>query len=203
VRDWWLRTVLVLQSPRAVFVALRDDSPESASDRAEPVLLVVLLTGIAYVLSTRTAAHLMDDNDYDGLVTVIWVFLAGSIFGSAAYWVFGGILHGVLVLMGSQGSFRRSRHILAFAAVPIALSLVLWPVKLALYGSALFHRGGADAGTGGTVFTVLGLAFAAWAVALLVVGVRAAQGWTWGRAAVAVLAASLIPAALVLAANVF
>ena len=110
--------MLVLQSPRAVFVALRDDSPESASDRAEPVLLVILLAGIAYVLSTRTAAHLMDDNDYDGLVTAIWVFLAGSIFGSAAYWVFGGILHGVLVTMGSQGSFRRSRHILAFAAVP-------------------------------------------------------------------------------------
>ena len=66
VPRWWLRTVLVLQSPRAVFVALRDDSPEAASNRAEPVLLIVLLAGIAFVLSTRTAAHLMDDHDYDG-----------------------------------------------------------------------------------------------------------------------------------------
>ena len=50
MRDWWLRTLLVLQRPRPVFVALRDDTKESASDRSEPVLLIVLLAGIATVL---------------------------------------------------------------------------------------------------------------------------------------------------------
>ena len=29
MRDWWLRTFLVLQRPRPVFVALRDDSKQS------------------------------------------------------------------------------------------------------------------------------------------------------------------------------
>ncbi len=52
MRDWWLRALLVLQRPRPVFVALRDDSKESVSDRAEPVLAIVLLAGIAALLPT-------------------------------------------------------------------------------------------------------------------------------------------------------
>jgi hypothetical protein len=88
-------------------------------------------------------------------------------------------------LLGSQGSFRRNRQIVAFAAVPVALSLVLWPVKLALYGWDVFKTGGADAGVGSHVFAVLELAFVAWAVVLLVIGVRAVHGWSWWRAAAA------------------
>ena len=57
MREWWLRTVLVLHSPRAVFVALRDDDPEAAAQRSEPVLLIVLLAGIAFVLSTHAAGR--------------------------------------------------------------------------------------------------------------------------------------------------
>ena len=56
MRDWWLRTVLVLQHPRPVFVALRDESKASLGDRSEPVLAIVVLAGIAGVLSTSTAA---------------------------------------------------------------------------------------------------------------------------------------------------
>ena len=183
MREWWLRTVLVLQSPRAVFVALRQTDPDDVSARSEPVLLIVLLGGIAFVLSTRTAAHLMDDNDYDGLLVAVWAFLAGGLYGGVAYWALGGIIHWTSVVLGSEGSFRRSRQLLAFAAVPVALSLVLWPVKLALYGSALFHAGGADAGSGGQVFAWLWVAFELWAAALLLIGVRAVHGWGWGRAA--------------------
>ena len=74
---------------------------------------------------------------------------------------------------------------LAFAAAPIALSLVLWPVKLALYGESLFRSGGSDHGVGADVFDALELGFLLWSAALLVVGVRAVHGWTWARAAVA------------------
>jgi hypothetical protein len=196
VRDWWLRTLLVLQRPRPVFVALRDDSKEAVSNRAEQVLLIVLLAGIASVLSTRTAAHLMDSNDYDGLLVAVWAFLAGAIYGAFAYFVFGALLHAGVKAFGSQGSYRRSRHVLAFAAAPLALSLVVWPVKLALYGDALFRSGGRDAGTGGKVFAGIDLLFVAWAVALLVVGVRAVHGWTWARAAAACTLAVAVPLAL-------
>jgi hypothetical protein len=187
--------VLVLTAPTAVFAALRDDSRETASKRAEPVLLIIWLAGMAYVLSTRTAAHLMDDHDYDGLLVAVWTFLAGGLFGGFGYFVLGGALHGADTALGSQGSYRRARHVLAFAAVPIALSLLVWPLELALWGDALFRRGGADAGSGGRLFEAIDLALLLWSACLLLIGVRTVHGWTWGRA----LAATAAPAALVAA----
>jgi hypothetical protein len=201
VRDWWIRTVLVLQAPRAVFAALRDDSPEAVGDRSEPVLLIIWLGGIAGVLTTSTAGHLLDDSDYDGLLVAVWTFIVGGMYGGAAYWIFGGILQRVLTALGSQGTYRRTRHLVAFAAVPIVLSLLVWLVKLSIYGSALFHRGGSDSGTGGEVFSLVELAFLAWALGLLVIGVRVVHGWTWERsaAAVAISSVGLLLLGLVLA----
>jgi len=185
-----------------VFVALRDDSSEAASDRAEPVLLIVMLAGIAGVLTTGTAAHLMDDSSYDAGVTAIWAFLVGAIYGGVAYYVVGGLLHRSAKALGSQGSYRRARHVLAFACVPIALSLVLWPVKLSVYGGDWFRTGGRDTGVGGAVFDLLTDAFFVWALALLVIGVRSVHGWTWARALAATAIAVVAPvvAGLLLAA---
>lgn len=199
MRDWWLRTLLVLQRPTPVFAALREDTREAASDRSEQVLLVVLLAGIAAVLSTSTAAHLNDDGSYDALLIAVWAFFAGSVYGLFGYFLLGAVLHGGVKALGSQGSYRRSRHIVAFAAAPIALSLVVWPVKLALYGGDWFHTGGRDTGGGGLAFDLVQLAFFLWAAALLVIGVRAVHGWTWARAAGACALALVAPVALGLA----
>ena len=185
MRDWWLRTLLVLQRPRPVFVALRDDTKEAAGERAEQVLLIVWLAGIAGVLTTGAAATLMDNGDLDALLVAIWAFIFGGIYGVFSYFAFGALLYGGVKALGSQGSYRRARHVLAFAAAPIALSLVLWPVKLALYGSDWFRTGGRDTGAGGAAFDVLTYAFFVWAAVLLVVGVRSVHGWTWARAAAA------------------
>jgi hypothetical protein len=198
MRDWWLRTLLVLQRPRPVFVALRDDTREAVADRSEPVLLIVLLAGIAAVLATTTAAHLNNNRDYSPILIAIWVFFAGSIYGLFGYFLFGAVLHGSGKALGSQGSYRRSRHVLAFALVPVALSLVVWPVKLALYGGDWFRAGGRDTGGGGLAFDVIEYAFFAWAVALLVVGVRSVHGWTWARAGAACTLALVAPIALAL-----
>ena len=198
MREWWLRTVLVLTAPAAVFAALRDDSPETASKRSEPVLLIIWLSGMAYVLSTPTAAHLMDDHDYDALLVAVWTFLAGGLFGGLGYFVLGAALHGIDVALGSQGSYRRARHLLAFAAVPIALSLFLWPIEIALWGSALFHAGGPDAGSGAKAFEVVQAALLVWSAGLLVVGVRVVHGWSWGRAVTAAAVPILLSAGLIL-----
>jgi len=186
MRDWWLRTLLVLQRPRPVFVALRDESRESVSDRSEQVLLIVWLAGIAYAVASPTASHLMDDSAYDGLLVAVWAFIAGGIVGGFAYFLVGALLHVGARAMGSQGTYRRTRHVLAFACVPLVLSLVLVPVRLALYGEDVFRSGGSDAGSGAHVFEVLEYGFAVWALALLIVGVRSVHGWTWRRAASAV-----------------
>jgi hypothetical protein len=198
MRDWWLRTLLVLQRPRPVFAALRDDAREAASDRSEQVLLIVLLAGIATLLFTGAAAHLNDDGSYSPILIAIWAFFAGGIYGLFAYFALGAVLHGGVKALGSQGSYRRSRHVLAFAAVPIALSLIVWPVKLALYGGDWFRTGGRDTGGGGLAFDLIELAFFAWAAVLLVVGVRAVHGWTWARAAAACALALVAPVALAL-----
>jgi hypothetical protein len=194
MRDWWLRTFLVLQRPRPVFVALRDDSKQSLGDRAEPVLAIVLLVGIAGVLATPTAGRLLEDNDYDGVLVAVWAFIAGGIYGTFGYFAIGALLYAGGKALGSQGTYRRARHVLAFACVPIALSLVLWPVKLALYGESLFRSGGSDHGVGAGVFDALELGFLLWSAALLVVGVRAVHGWTWARAGAASAVVVVVPA---------
>jgi hypothetical protein len=198
MRDWWLRTLLVLQRPRPVFAALRDDTREAAADRSEPVLLVVLLAGIAAVLATGTAAHLNNDGSYSPILIAIWAFFAGSIYGLFGYFALGAVLYGAVKALGSQGSYRRSRHVVAFAAVPIAVSLIVWPVKLALYGGDWFHAGGRDTGGGGLAFDLIQLAFFVWAAVLLVIGVRAVHGWTWARAAAACALALAGPVVLAL-----
>jgi hypothetical protein len=194
MRDWWLRALLVLQRPRPVFVALRDDSKDSLSDRSEPILAIVLLAGIAALLPTSAAGTYLDGGSYGGLVVAVWVFLAGSLLGGFGYFGFGALLYGGSKLLGSQGTYRRSRHVVAFAAVPIALSLILWPVKIAVYGEDLFRSGGSDHGAGAAVFDVLEAGFLLWAAILLVNGVRAVHGWTWARAGSACVVAIAVTA---------
>jgi hypothetical protein len=181
-RQWWLRVVAVLSSPRAVFVALRDATQEELDARSEPVLALVLLAGMASVLATSTAAELADNPELDAPVIAIWTFFFGGIYGFVGYFVFGGALYLGARALGGLGDFRRARHVVAFAAAPVALSLlVLWPVEIAVFGRDLFRSGGDDSGTGGTIFAALELVFALWAAALLLVGVRAVHGWTWPR----------------------
>ena len=120
MRDWWLRTLLVLQRPRPVFVALREDDPDAVAERAEPVLLIVWLAGIAAILADATTY--LDDPTRDGVDLALYVFAAGGISGAFAYFVLGWLLYRVTRALGSHGSIRRCRHVVAFASTPIAVS---------------------------------------------------------------------------------
>ncbi len=181
-REWWLRVPAVLLGPRAVFVALREDSQDDLDARQEPVLALVYLAGIAGVLGTSTAGRLFDDPEYDGLLVAVWAVVAGGFYAFAGYWLIGGALYLGARGLGGLGDYRRARHVLAFAAAPLALSLlVLWPLELAAFGGDVFERGGSDEGAAGALFDGLELAFALWSAALLLVGVRAVHGWSWWR----------------------
>jgi hypothetical protein len=180
-RAWLLRALLVLQSPRPVFAALRDDSDDAARARSEPVLALIWLAGIACVLATPVAGGLLDDYEFDGLLIAVWAFLGGGLFGVAVYFAGGGVLHLAGRSFGTQGSYRRARHVLGFSAAPLALSLLLyWPIRIAVQGSDMFRTGGGD---GGHVLADLFYVFVAWTLVLLVIGVRTVHGWTWPRAA--------------------
>jgi hypothetical protein len=156
------------------------------------------MAGAAAVLATPTAAGLLDKQDYDALLLAVWAFVAGGIYGAAGYFLFGfGLFFGAR-LLGSVGDFRRERQLLGFAVTPLALSLVvLLPVRLALYGGDTFREGGPDEGTGETVLLALQLAFVAWSLALLVVGVRVVHGWGWLRSLGTFAAGAALLAAIV------
>lgn len=192
-RAWWLRVPAVLLSPRSVFFALRDDDPDDVAARSEPVLLLVLLAGMASVLATPTASGLLDKPDYDALLVAVWAFIAGGIYGAVGYVVLGFALFFGARLLGSQGTFRRERQVLGFALAPLALSLLLLlPVRLALYGGDTFRGGGADEGAGETVLLVLQLGFVAWSAALLLLGVGVVHGWGVARSLAAVFAGAVL-----------
>jgi hypothetical protein len=197
-RAWWLRVPAVLVSPRSVFFALREDDPDDVAARSEPVLLLVLLAGIAAVLATPTAGALLDKPDYDALLVAVWAFIAGGIYGAAGYFLFGFALFFGARLFGSLGDFRRERQIVGFATAPLALSLlVLLPVRLALYGGDTFRASGSDEGSGEQVLLVLQLAFVGWSLALLVLGVRIVHGWGWLRSLAAIAAGVALLGAVV------
>jgi hypothetical protein len=197
-RLWWKRALAVLISPGPVFAALREDSDRAAAALQEPVLALILLGGIATVLDTTVTGHMLDDPVVDGLLVAVWAFIGGGFYGTALYWLGGGMLAIAGDLLGSTGSYRRARHVLALSLAPLALSLVtVWPLRIAVLGSDVFRSGGGDSDTTGTVFVWLSLAFAGWALVLLVIGVGAVHGWSWVRALATTALAAAIPALLV------
>ena len=193
-RAWLLRALLVLQSPRAVFAALRDDSEHAARARAEPIVALVWLAGIACVLATPVAGRVLDDVEFDSLLVAVWAFLGGGLFGIAVYFGAGGMLQLAGRAFGTRGSYRRARHVLAFAVAPLALALFLyWPIRIAIQGSDLFRTGGND---DGHVLAGVFYVFVVWALVLLVLGTRTVHGWSWPRAAATVALAAAAGAVL-------
>jgi hypothetical protein len=200
-RNWWVRAPAVLVAPRAVFVALRDESEEAVEARQEVITALVGLAGIAAVLATPVARSMLNDGS-SWLIVPIWAFLGGSFYGLAVYWLGGGLLFGAARRLGSLGTYRRARHVLALSGAPLVLSLfVLWPIRIAMYGEWFFRTGGNDYGTGDRVFNVLVVATFAWCAVLLVIGVRAVHGWGWGRTLATVGLAAAVPVVLVLATH--
>jgi hypothetical protein len=202
-RSWWLRAPAVLVAPRAVFVSLRDESDAAVEARQEPLVAIVALAGIAAVLGTPVARHLLNDASFSVSLIPVWAFFGGVVYAVAAYWIGGGLLYGAARRFGSLGSYRRARHVLALSGVPLVLTLLtLWPARIAVYGQDLFRTGGTDWGPGDRAFGGL-LYFAfAWSAFLLVVGIRSVHGWSWGRSLATVALAAALPALIVLATHV-
>jgi len=188
-REWWLRTLAIFQAPGAVFAALRAEPREDVDARQEPVLALVLLAGMAAVLVAPSTGRLLDESIVDNSMAVVavLVFVTGGLYGAATYWLGGAALYAGLRGAGSKGSYLRARHILAFAAAPLIVGLVLvWPVRMAVYGSDLFRTGGSDSGAGNVVFEALLGAIGLWALGLLVYGIAVVERWTIVRALVSV-----------------
>jgi hypothetical protein len=170
-KEWWLRALAVFTSPRGTFAALSDDSPNAAEARQEPIMAIVILAGIAGVLSTSLAGRLLDDPNNDGVNVAVWAFLGGAFYGLLAYWGGGLLVYAIAAAVRVRASYRQARHIVGLAMAPVALSLiVVWPVRLGIYGEDVFRTGGSDTGAGDTLFELLVVGSFAWSFALVALG---------------------------------
>lgn len=203
-RAWWARVPKVLTSPRQVFVALSDTDDLEVGARAEPILAITILAGTAGVLLTPAWGRLMNDPSVDGLVAAVVTFIAGIFYGAAGYFMLGLALWLGAKAVGVDAPFRIARQLLGFAALPLALSLVVLVPAIALgFGSDWFRSGGDDEGTGRDVVLALGLAFVAWSLVLVAIGLRTTFRLPWrgvvgalGIAGVMVAAFAVLPNAL-------
>jgi hypothetical protein len=196
-RLWWERTLLVLRRPAEVFAAFREDDDDS---RSEPLLAIVFLAGIAGVLGANAFAHSLDDFELDELTLAVVAFIAGGLYGLVGYFLLGFLVYAGARAAGSDASYRRARQIVGFAVVPLALSLLLWFVRIAVYGGDPFRTGGSDTGLGNRLFEASEVAVLVWSGALLVVGLRAYHGWSSARALAAALPALSLAALALLSA---
>jgi Yip1 domain len=170
-KEWWLRALAVFTSPRGTFAALSDDSPDLAEARQEPIIAIVILAGIAGMLSTSLAGRLLDDPNNDVLNVAVWAFLGGAFYGLLAYWGAGLLVYAIAAAVRVRASYRQARHIVGLAMAPVALSLiVVWPVRLGIYGEDVFRTGGSDTGAGDKLFELLVVGSFAWSFALVALG---------------------------------
>lgn len=156
-RAWARRAVLVLAHPREVFAALRDDSDESAGERQDVVV------GLAFAGGVALALVIVAFEDVGVPEKVIGILLSGFVFGFMGYWLLGWALGFVVPRLGGGGSRRRTRHVFAFALVPLGLALPLW-----------------------LVWPPLLIPLAAWSLGLLTVGLRVVYRWSYARSAIGV-----------------
>jgi hypothetical protein len=197
---WWRRLPLILARPREAFGAL-DGSDETAEALQEPMVAITILAGIAMFLSTATAGQLFDDPEFDWLLVAVEAFVAGVLVAAQNYWLGGAALLIGLRSTGSVARYRTARHVIGLSTAPFVLALVIvWPLRLAVYGADLFRSGGSDEGTSGIALTVVDAVFVAWALGLIAVGVKTIERWSWARSLVAAAFAATLFGLLVLAA---
>ena len=192
-RAWWAKLPRMLFAPGQVLAELRDESKEAADARQEPLVAVSFLAGIAIFVGLFALEQPYER--YRGLSAV--TLTVQSIFGGAAvalttFWVGGAVVYLGARGLGATTGYRLARHIAGLATAPFILVLVLViPVRLGLYGMDLFRDGGSDTSTSRAVFIAIDGFVGLWTVALLLVGIRVTQRWSWSRSAGALGVAAL------------
>ena len=195
-RQWWRRVPRVVTEPRAVFAALAETDDVDVHARAEPVLALTILAGMAAVL-IGPGWNVMDDWTVDWLVVAVVTFIGGLFYGAAGYFLLGLALWLGAKAVGVEAPFKIARQLVAFAALPIALSLVIVvPAVVLGFGEDWFRTGGDDdAGNGRMIVTGIGLAFVAWSLVLVAIGLRTTFRLPWRGVVGALLLSGVLVAA--------
>jgi hypothetical protein len=192
-RAWWRHVPRLLTSPREVFRALREDDDTDVEARSEPILAIVLVAGTAGILLTPAWGTLLDDQSLDWITLCVITFIGALFYGTAGYF-----LLGFAVWVGARGvgldtRARPARQLVAFSALPFALSaLVTLPAILLGFGYDWFRTGGSDAGAGRAAVLLVALGLAIWSVVLLALGLRTTFRLPWRGVAGALALAAVV-----------
>jgi Yip1 domain len=192
-RAWWSRLPRLLYAPAEVFAELRDESREAADARQEPLVAITFLAGIGLFFALFALEQPYDRyRELSELTMTVQTIVGGALVGLSVFWVGGAIVHLGARGLGSLSGYRLARHVAGLATAPFILVLLLAvPVRIGLYGFDLFRAGGSDSGVGSDVFLAFDALAGVWTLALLLIGIRETQRWTWGRAAAALGIAAL------------
>ena len=177
--------------------AFSADSAARPASAARPTARLAVVAGMAAVLITPAWGRVMNDPTVDALVILVLTFVGGLVYGAAGYFLLGLALWLGAKAVGVEAPFKIARQIVAFAALPLALSLVIVVPAIVLgYGEDWFRSGGDDdAGNGRTVVTGIGLAFVVWSLGLVAVGLRTTFRLPWRGVVGALLLAGVLVAA--------
>jgi hypothetical protein len=192
-RRWWGLVPRVVTHPREVFVALQDDDEADVTARAEPILAIVILAGIAGILLTPAWGTYLDDESLDWITLAVVTFIGGLLYGTFGYY-----LLGIVVWLGARGvgletRARKARQVVGFSALPVALSLlVTLPAILFAFGNDWFRTGGSDTGVAKALVLLVALGFGLWALGLLALGLRTTFRLPWRAVAGALALAAVL-----------
>jgi len=197
VRRWWRLVPRVLTRPTDVFVALRDDDETDVDARSEPILAIVIVAGMAGILLTPAWGTLLDEESLDWIVLAVVTFIGGLFYGAAGYFLLGFVAWIGVRAVGLDTRGRNARQLVGFAALPLALSIVVTlPAVVLAFGYDWFRTGGSDDGSGRVIVVSVGLAFALWSLGLLALGLRTTFELPWRGVAGALALAAVIVAAI-------
>ena len=181
-RAWWLRVPAVLLSPRSVFFALREDDADDVAARSEPLLLVIWLAGGRACWRRRRLPASWTTPTTTRARRDLGIHRRRAVRGRR--------LRRARVRALLRGATAREpRRLPARAAdgrVRARADGAVAAPRAAAAARALRRatRSTPEARTrarGRPRCSSLQLAFAAWSLGLLVVGVRVTHGWTWLR----------------------
>jgi len=204
VRRWWRLVPRVLTRPTDVFVALRDDDETDVDARSEPILAIVIVGGMAGILLTPAWGTLIDEESLDWIVLAVVTFIGGLFYGAAGYFLLGFVVWIGARAVGLDTGGRKARQLVGFAALPLALSIVVTlPAVVLVFGYDWFRTGGSDDGSGRVIVVSVGFAFALWSLGLLALGLRTTFGLPWRGVVGALALAAVIVAAIAVVPSAF
>ena len=148
-RAWWRRVPRVLDAPRAVFVALRGDRRGRRGCASEPILAIVIARGDGRRPPHAGLGHVLDDAPRRARARRRHVHRR-AVLRRRRLFLLG------LVRLARRAQRRRprdavrhARQLVAFAALPIALSLlVVVPASRSASAATIPRRAASDEGAG-------------------------------------------------------